>query len=282
MTRTFGIELEFNAKYKSIWSSSGWSGSKNGIKYDDIKERCEKIIPTYDKKHRFCGGESSNTWNLKEDGSCGWEVTSPALNLNKQTLDKLNGILTDLKSSFGDNIPINSLCGFHVHFGIADLNLIQFKRLVKLFKRFEDSILDLYRDSRKRNQYVTKLKRLNPERIGRIGSDCDQYYGEERGIHRHFSALNTYRYRGNRKTCEIRYAEGTCDPEDVICWVLICALLIDCAKKNINPDKTTLAGLRDFVTKNGKQKIFKDNEDRMAKWINYRAEKYKRKLNAKV
>jgi hypothetical protein len=267
MTRKFGIELEFNDRYYS----------KKGIEFRDLFERCNKIIPSYDNKHSFLRwNESARTWNLKEDSSCGYELTSPVLSLNKPTLEKLNGILSDLKKSFGRIIPINHCCGFHAHFEISDLSLNQFKKLVSLFQKFEGSLLDLHRDNRKRSQYIVKLNTFCVDDISSIGRPRD-YYRASR-IHDHYTGLNTYRYRDNRKTCEIRYAEGTCDPEDVICWVLICAILIDCAKKNIVPNETSLSDLRNFVTKNGTKTIFKQNKDRMAKWIEFRAKKYKRNL----
>lgn len=279
MTRKFGIELEFLDEYHS---------RESGIKRAKLVKICGDSVSKYDKKHSVNRRESIDHWTVKGDGSCGHEVTSPVLSLDYSTIVNLRKIISDIKKSFKKMIseprsissePIDHQCGYHVHFDISDIDDVEkFRNIAYGFYNLDQTLFSLFPQTRRNGYYSWPLKRAYYTACGTSQNwtpDLIQGIEENSKLKEHGSCFNVYRYRkGSRETCEIRHASGTCDPNDVIYWILICALIIECGKNGVAFRADTVNELKRIVVEYGKHSIFKRYNKGMIKWINQRVKLY--------
>src|SRR6478672_1800513 len=73
---------------------------------------------------------NGQTWDIKTDSTCGWEIGSPAMILNEQ------GHNAEMEAALGAllscNAVVDQTCGTHVHFEVADYTWEDLRRLMIL------------------------------------------------------------------------------------------------------------------------------------------------------
>lgn len=99
------------------------------------------------------------TWDVKTDSSCGWEIASPILRLNEVgENEELRGVCTRLEQV---GPQIDRTCGHHLHIDISDLHWQEVQRLCWLWARYEPFLFELVNTSRRGNSYCPALCRVN-------------------------------------------------------------------------------------------------------------------------
>lgn len=99
---------------------------------------------------------NGQTWDVKTDSSCGWEIASPKLMLDEhghnEELRKACEGLRRLSPS------VNVRCGLHVHVDVSDFTWADLQKLVALWCRYEPSFYELTPASRRTNHYCAPLR----------------------------------------------------------------------------------------------------------------------------
>lgn len=216
MSRRFGFELEF---------------SSERIQQDSLRNYFNQSLLQNDPNQKLLRHENGRTWTIKNDGSCGTEITSPILFANMTTFNVLKDIIRQVRSGLAGQRVIQRSCGFHVHIDIQDLNKTQIQNMMKIFQAFEPCLLSLQPRSRSNNNYCVPLgtsfnfNNFDPD------DDMDGDYSDHTfdRLLDHTSAINfqNFMYRG---TIEIRYGAGTIHPLKIVNWIQILMVLIEIAK----------------------------------------------------
>lgn len=231
--KTFGVELEYD---------------RNDIGFDDLKHFLRNAIDIHDSTDTEVRiqEEGADYWTVKEDGSCGHEITTPALKDTTKSLHVFENIIQELETCISPETTTNR-CGMHVHIGTEDFVQENFTNLFNIFKTFEPAMFEIW-PGRNDCSYIDVLGRMNMRHIK------DYFDGPANGrkqngayhIHCHDTVVNLRTGR-HRKTVEVRYAAGTTKTEDIINWVkLILCLVYTAERKHLkyltryNPNKTHL------------------------------------------
>lgn len=196
--RTFGIELEFPEAHtreflRDCIQAHGEKAQVTGFQRDANRER----------------------WTCKTDSSCGYEVASRILGSIKsirRTIEDLNLTAQIVDTMKKEGATVNNKCGFHVHVWVGDMGEAELIRLLGYWVKFEKTIVDLMPERRKKNTYCPVHSIFFTPNTKYSFQDMVSRGFQQRG------ALNWAWYR-ERKTVEIRIAEGTTDPDDVQNWV---------------------------------------------------------------
>ena len=112
--------------------------------------------PVHGNGENYASRHSGRAWEVKYDVSAGWEITTPALELDEnghsEELRKGCEAISSLRPK------ISSGCGLHVHVDCSDFNWKQVQKLVALWARYEPFFFSLVPTSRQGNQYLPKLR----------------------------------------------------------------------------------------------------------------------------
>lgn len=174
-------------------------------------------------------------WDVKTDSSCGFEVATPAL-----TMDR-DGHCAELRAGI-DAINtvrprVDRQCGLHVHIDCRDLTWRQMQTLVVLWMRYEPYFFELFPRSRRANHYCPPLRKSEwggqhgyswtsmRELMTATNEDAFRRFG--RGAPRGALNLSGWWHHGR---IEFRLGSGTTDYDKVRNWVLIVLALVDRAK----------------------------------------------------
>lgn len=146
MGRTVGIEMEMN---RTTTTGAALTEAALVRVCDVTGRRSQRGAGYYHSDGR--------TWDVKLDGSCGWEVASPALVLDE------NGDNVELRAVC-DGLTalrpqVDRSCGLHVHVDCSDYDWRDLQKLMSLWARYEPYFFSLCPPSRRRNTYCQPLRR---------------------------------------------------------------------------------------------------------------------------
>lgn len=181
----------------------------------------------------------ASRWKIVRDGSVHGPIGSGEL-VSPPTTD-LAMVERALRAAAGAGATANRTCGLHVHVDMAGSDLDVWKRLVKLWCRYEDALLTAMPNSRATNSYCKRLVRTLRNTLGGPGpidpsnlSDvfalvdglttlreltdvrlaCDRYLT--------LNPQSTWRYG----TVEFRVHSGTTNASKVRRWVRLCQAIV--------------------------------------------------------
>ena len=235
--RTYGVEVEFISKE---WSRQELIAKINdhALSYNSDTLR----MPTI---HRASWSDTTTSqWRIKTDSSVsdrrgfGLELVSPILNGN-QDMTILKIFLKILNELHCD---VNRTCGLHVHVGVRDWGVKQFKNLAKRYVKFETAIDTVMPHSRKKNnnQYCLSNATARGQSF-----NFDTLQSIFDGINSCRSAQQLKRYIQNGRyyklnmesfwkhgTIEFRHHSGTICPTKIENWVYVCMGMTKLADTN--------------------------------------------------
>lgn len=253
--KTFGVEVEFVSR----------------LDRREIGDLIYEATGTYIEMASYSNKDHTK-WRLKTDSSVSargmyaMELVTPILK-GEADMQKLRDVMTVI----GDYGTVNITCGLHVHVGIDDLDANQYRKLLKLWLKYENACDMLLPESRRsRNQYcrsnlgsvsdemygytlMQSFKTLNGAKSvrGLAGSCRGHTFGQK------YTKLNTAHY-WSQGTVEFRSHSGTTNKDKVDHWVRLTQAFVavaeNCRGTNINEsadNKTysTKMMLRDFYKK---------------------------------
>lgn len=189
-----------------------------------------------------------NRWGFEQDGSLfgrdgvpyGVEIISPPLKIHEL------GDLKKLLKAFKGKIKVNSSCGLHVHVEINSVASI--KNVLKIWSKFEDTILKTFPVSRRNNHYAQPINSLSRRTM--LSTNYQRYY-----------MINCRPYI-SQGTIEFRGHSGTVNYHKIKRWLLFCLAIIERAK-DFERHERRLTGILnrdpdiwDFLGINGKTKNY--------------------------
>ena len=218
--RTFGIEIEFIAQ----------NNMQTTVR--EINNYLESQNATFDMYTACYTDTDSSKWRLKTDASLygnGLEIVSPVLQGDRGYRD-LNIVLNAL-----DHIgaTVNKSCGLHVHVGVRDWNIKNFRNLYKRWTKFERAIDQVMPQSRRKdnNQYCAST-------ASRFGSTLHLAYKTidkcrtarqlQEKIGTRYTKLNINSF-WKHGTIEFRHHSGTTDVDKITNWLKVCLSMCQAA-----------------------------------------------------
>lgn len=179
-----------------------------------------------------------NQWDVKRDGSCGYEFASP-ISRGKHGLFNAKVAVEKIKEVCPD--AVNSSCGVHVTIGVADhfnergLDHTDLKRLVIGYLKAQENFYAMCNSSRQNNRYCMRNPVENLERIikatPRDISTIVDMAGGWRSHSDRYHGLNFTRLF-SKKVVEFRMLESTVSVRKVGEWIETCVGFVDGLKKS--------------------------------------------------
>jgi hypothetical protein len=192
-------------------------------------------------------------WRIVSDGSirggAGAEFVSPVLR-GDEGIAQVKKIADALQVM---GATANGSCGFHVHVGgVRGADLGFFKRLVKLYARFEPVIDSFMPPSRRGNSntYCRGLSAANVAAVDNADS-FDRLIQAATGLpastyNARFFKLNLVAFRKHR-TVEFRQHAGTVDSAKAIAWIKTCLRMVAAAAAGKTGDATAAPAPESFA-----------------------------------
>lgn len=169
-------------------------------------------------------------WQLKGDGSIqgphSFELVSPPMK-GDQGLNQIKIVCTTLQ---GLGVKVNKSCGLHVHHSADDLTGRDFKNLVLLYARFENTIDELVPQSRRgfSNRYCRSFQSILPQ----LKASESTLEALDRIIPNRYYKLNLKAF-WRHGTVEFRQHSGTIDYDKIINWVIFTQLMVERSKTTL-------------------------------------------------
>lgn len=201
MINSFGIEIEFDDNNNSFYSKQ------------KLKEIFDKILCQY-RQPLLCDRENKKDWTIKRDSSCGWEITTPVFEQNRNNIELISKIIYSfnkllLKQKHFDNI-YTSKTGLHIHLNKLN-NKEKHWNLIKCFYYLEVDLFELQPIGRMNNYYSRKITKYHLCYY----QQCFNRYDK---IH---EAINFSRHN----TLEFRHASSTGYYRDIKYWLVLLIFL---------------------------------------------------------
>ena len=238
--RTYGVEVEFISPLSQrelVEEINRNSRNHNSQSLADLQFDMPIVcISSY-------SNDDSSIWRIKTDGSVsgrghGLELVTPVLKGEMDML-RLRKILTWLEEI---GCTVNRTCGLHVHVGVSDWQVSQFKNLAKRYMKFETAIDTFMPRSRRssqnsycqsnakylaneiryRSQFDTcdlagMFTKINKARTAKDVSTAIQ----PRGHSGRYVKLNLHSF-WTHGTVEFRHHSGTICGDKIDNWVRVC------------------------------------------------------------
>lgn len=181
---------------------------------------------------------TSSKWKIVSDSSIrgvnGNEIVSPVLR-GLDGIEQIKKVCIALQRA---GAKVNTSCGFHVHFGVGDFDLDNFKSLLTSFVNLEVKFDEINPKSRRANSnnYCKNLSSIaNGNRNATIQkiNAAPSLYEIRNGVFnggRYFK-LNVQSFE-RHGTIEFRQHSGTTTFSKIKNWILICGRLVEYAKQN--------------------------------------------------
>lgn len=214
--RTFGVEIE------------AYNVNKTSLK-NTLNELGINIVEEY------YNHDTRGHWKIVRDASISGhnacEIVSPVLK-GADGLEQLKKVCIALNKI---GAKINKSCGLHIHLGVSDYDTDNFKNLLKSYINVENEVdkmmpatrrgnTNKYCRSMKMNKTAILMKRKIDEATG-IENLADSVFSGGR-----YFKVNIQCYR-RQKTIEFRQHSGSVQYSKIKNWILICARMVDYAKK---------------------------------------------------
>ena len=218
-TRHFGMELEFD---------------RECVSRSDIERALRLGVAAAGDTHPVSHRESFKFWSVKNDKSCGFEVSTPAMRMRVKDFDRVSVVFGTMLEELG-TCACSKRCGLHVHVEVSDVPDSYIVNAVRTFWVFEGHIFTLF-PSREHNPFVFELRDTfhKPDEINCI--DINRY---ECGLSEHYSALSLHHYLENG-TVELRYAAGTLDTDTLLMWPKTVLCLFGISMQGVKPNVRTM------------------------------------------
>ena len=186
-------------------------------------------------------GSDYSVWQVKPDGSIsgryGFEVVSPVLQ-GTDGLEQVKKVLSVVRDNGGD---ANESCGFHIHWGVRDWRIKNFRNFYKRWAKFEKGT-DLLQPLSRRgdNAYYTKSVYSNVvmgHASGDIARTVQTMFTKIDGCRTvtqlrnliqgggRYNKLNLAKYH-RTGTVEIRHHSGSFSEQKVIAWIELTGSMI--------------------------------------------------------
>lgn len=199
-TRRVGMEIEFDDRH--IGRDLLYFAFENEI-------RAKSNYP-------ICRTEGPDTWTLKSDCSCGWEVTSPAIPFTEMGIRELSRVIRSVSHRLPKNI-CTSRCGIHVHVEGNPLTLEECHKFFNMWYNLEPAVWSLHEPNRPNASHISSLRH--------------SYHSVNFIANRHSDTVNI---RGNYQTnhrYEVRYCQSTIDADDIQFWLMTILYLTTLGEK---------------------------------------------------
>lgn len=202
--RTFGVEFE----------------AYNVDRYTLVNELRAANI---DAQAASYSGQNFSVWQIKTDcsirGINGFEIVSPVLR-GEAGLREVEKVL-EITNRLGGQV--NRSCGFHIHWGVGDWGVKQFRNFCKRWSKFEGG-LDTVQPPSRRGDANTFCRNFRT---------AFQYIDQCRTIDQLINNVQQSRYKKinfqkfwNTGTVEVRHHAGTLDWEKTLHWIKLTASLV--------------------------------------------------------
>lgn len=222
MARRFGIEIEFknddNGRLFDLYSIASVMDPVVG-QFSNHKP-IRVIGDNDDDDDEFCRDDDyyrsgADEWTVKYDGSCEFEVTTPA-----STWRDWPQIRAVLRALYTQGARTDRSCGLHVHHEAKHLDDTGLRKLWYLWYLHEPLIFSMLAPSRVRNSYCERYRQWprqhNIEPLDLLGMDSSDFQFTIDDIGRYQSLNLTHWWQHGR--VEIRAHHGTLKSTDIRFW----------------------------------------------------------------
>ena len=219
LKNTFGLEIEVE--------------SLHGIRGDDWDDDYDETMGAECRllANRLCtalriprgsipdyGSKSGKDWVVKDDCSCGLEVTSPAL-----TWQSFHEVETVLSAMDKLGYDVSDACGLHVHHHLPALTPDQLRRVFLGWSLVEKSLFAIVDYSRNDNDYCHSIgSRLYDRTTGETSQQGMQRRVSELGRYVTLNATNWWALG----LLEVRLHHGTMNVDEIKHWTMLTQLLL--------------------------------------------------------
>lgn len=173
-----------------------------------------------------------NHWKIVSDSSInggqGNEIVSPVL-CGLDGIEQVKKVCIALNRA---GVKVNKSCGFHLHLGVQDYQINDFKNLVNSFAGLETEFDKIQPASRRGNTngYCKNLTSVGRDLTAKVNAtnSISELAGVFGGRYYKLNLQSFNRYG----TVEFRHHSGTTTFSKIKNWILICSRLVDYAKQN--------------------------------------------------
>lgn len=195
-----------------------------------------------------------NHWKVVNDSSItggnGNEIVSPVLR-GQEGIEQIKKVCIALNKA---GAKVNNSCGFHLHLGASDLNLENFKNLIKSHIEVEAGFDSIVPNSRRANnnhycKSLTSAARSKQELLTKINA-AGSINEIVRCFNTRYLKLNLQSFT-RQGTVEFRQHSGTTTFSKIRNWIMICARLVEYTKANgitNNLNHFTNESLQDYIS----------------------------------
>lgn len=179
-----------------------------------------------DTGYRHSHGES---WDVKTDSSCGWEVASPILWLDEtghsEPLRRACEAINRLRPK------VTRECGLHVHMALPEYTWDHLRQLLMFWSRYEPFYFEMLPSHRRNNGYCSPLvgsswerSRANSVRPGLVSARSERSFNDyARATGR--GAINLAHWWRTQRV-EFRLHSGTTQYDKIRYWVMLLAATV--------------------------------------------------------
>jgi predicted DNA-binding WGR domain protein len=171
-------------------------------------------------------------WDVKRDGSCGYEFASPILSGNagifdvKLAVDKIREVC---------ETPVNSKCGIHVTVDVSDHSQAEIVRLVVAYMLAQERFFERCNESRQHNHYCQRNPGDPARLLAAARSDCAcadklHYVLTAVDYSNRYHGLNLTRL-STKKIVEFRMLESSVSARKVGSWISTVIGFVDAVKR---------------------------------------------------
>lgn len=180
---------------------------------------------------------NGQTWDVKRDGSCGYEVVTPAFRIDSAGH---NGPLRDVCRELKVERPkVDRSCGLHVHVDVSDFDWRTAQMLMRFWLRYEPFFMELIPSNRRSNHYCMPHRgsrwnsRIPAEIASALRTNSQQSF--ERFARNNFTkyrSLNLAPFWMNHRV-EFRLHSGTINYDKIRAW---CMLVTSVVQRVVEPN----------------------------------------------
>lgn len=194
--------------------------------------------------------QTRNHWKVVTDSSIrggrGNEIVSPVLK-GIEGIEQVKKICIALQRA---GAKVNASCGFHLHFGVQDFDLENFKNLYKNYISTEKDFDTIVPRSRRADNNTYCKSIVNIAGIERKINGAESIADFGRILNTRYFKLNFQSYL-RYGTVEFRQHSGTTTFSKIKNWIMICGRLVEYSKQNRNANNINEflnEGLQEYVS----------------------------------
>lgn len=228
VNRKFGVEMEMRAV----------TVANTSINDQMIRHAITSRTPRLNSRVAGYWHSDGSTWDIKTDASCGFEVASPALELNHagQNIEMMS-VCEGLKTL---TPRVDRQCGLHVHVEVRDYDWQDVQKLMSLWARYEPFFFEMLPPSRRGNMYCQPIMRhswnspsrgrYTPHAIDAMAAQTSATFQRAGQQIERFSSVNLSNW-WRHKRIEFRLHSGTIDYEKIRHWAMLLLAVVQRVKQ---------------------------------------------------